>query len=1545
MLAPPAIASNPVDVSKPLRRSLEHNVPRSGGEADKLGNLYEAVWTVHTVLDVFEGILKTITVEPLDEQAHGIEFYVECNDGSPQYHSVKRQKQGGDWSVAKLCRPEPATGRSVLGDLFQRSLSDHNVKTRFVSSTGANQLRELEESASPRSNVSEYRRSLSAHLQPQFDNTIVPVCDGDDNRAFMFLKNLKVILHSHQHLIEVVERRIAGLFYHFDRSNLDVGDLRRAIAEYVLGSLGTRIDGEQVREYLQGRRIGSRDWKIDPTIILKISRINNSYITTIEPELINSAHIARDIVDDIINGLEDSNSKGALIVAPGGFGKSCVIAQCISRLSALRTPFITLRMDTCTPCNTSRQLGEQLDLPASPAVVLAGIADNATSVLVVDQLDAMSLISGRHPAMWTAFNALCNDVQSYPNMKMILACRDFDLEHDYRLRPLTDQYSGFAKHELAKLNRSELIDSLVAAGIRDFVPSDRQLAILSVPFHLMLFVHGKASPSFTATRQLYDSYWNRKLQNLKARLGREPHWNEVIDSLTERMSADQVLFAPKVIVDDWSNDAVAMASEHVLVDVADQHMYRFFHESFFDYAYARRFAATGRSLLDFLTATEQHLFRRSQVRQILDFLREHDFRRYIRSLGDVLGSDVVRFHIRRMVSSAFARIDVPRPEEWELVEPLLFAGPLSRYISEAIYGHLGWFDLLVSNGVFRRWLASRDGSTIDRAIRYLEPPDLQELRSSEIAALISPYAQADTAWQRRIMRIMSWRKIHKSEPMRSLHIAMLESGAYDDYSGTHAGGGFWNQYYDTENECPTFSIDVLRTWFGRAVERFDDGGYWSFLHNYAQNKSDIGAQLVLAAARAAPLYYVEQMLSVVVAAIVKTESTDGDDVRNRLWPMLSNVANPNSIDESILLSLRQALQHLAKHDVGSFRRHVTTLLSYRHQTIAYLILSSWHENPDAFADECVQYLLDDHQRLDIGYGCWVSNDPGTGHCAISRRAITAVSSLCSRGLFADLETAIVGYLSAHEIRSSEHRGFTELLLLRALDESRMSSTAESRIRILERKFPDVEDAIVEEDAALEMKAIGSPIPKKTARSMTDDQWIAAMHEYKNSSHRTLDGGALELSRLMTEFAGIDRSRFASLAVRMPDDIDSIYFSAILNGMSGWSVNPGPERDADKTRIEMTETDVFLGVLDRVHALPGKPCASSIVYCIQTLSERSLPQRILAMVSYYAIYDQDPQEDLWRKDSLRDPYQHGINSVRGRAAEAIASLLLEDEARLDSLRGALDALTRDGIVAVRTCAVNALLPLLNFSRDLAVKLFVVACRDCHDLWRTHQFERFIHYAVHTHYVQLRPLLQSALRSQDDGAVECVAGQIVLAELHDVDVGSDGDYIRAGTDIMRKGAVGVYARNIGREIVGPESMARLEEFLDDGAEEVTREASQAFFHVSDEWLGQSGAFTSRFIESRAFESRPYDLLRVLEESSGAVPEVVCAAAERLLGFLGEEGTHVAYHGSMAAKSISTLVVRQYQQTTDEVVKTKCLDLIDRMECAGYFGIDGELAKLER
>ena len=58
-------------------------MPRAGGEADKLGNRYEAIWTVDTLLDLLAGRVVSVIIESLDEyEARGAEFITTLSDGT-----------------------------------------------------------------------------------------------------------------------------------------------------------------------------------------------------------------------------------------------------------------------------------------------------------------------------------------------------------------------------------------------------------------------------------------------------------------------------------------------------------------------------------------------------------------------------------------------------------------------------------------------------------------------------------------------------------------------------------------------------------------------------------------------------------------------------------------------------------------------------------------------------------------------------------------------------------------------------------------------------------------------------------------------------------------------------------------------------------------------------------------------------------------------------------------------------------------------------------------------------------------------------------------------------------------------------------------------------------------------------------------------------------------------------------------------------------------------------------------------------------------------
>jgi hypothetical protein len=1268
----------------------------------------------------------------------------------------------------------------------------------------------------------------------------------------------------------------------------------------------------------------------------KIEKQNERFLSVSSMERINNRAIPRSESRQILDVMDSGENRGVLLIAEAGFGKSCILAEVMDLLEKRDIPCLAFRMDSINKCTSADQLGKEIDLPDSPVKALDAVSPGRPCVLLVDQLDAISTVSGRKTNMWIAFDEIRRQVESHPEMKLIIACRGFDLEQDHRLRRLCGENSKFKKIEVGRLTESELRVALNRAELTNFHPTPQQVEILSLPFHLALFLQGYPDRAFYRIGDLYNNYWERKQDLVRELLGRVPAWNDVIDRITQTMSESQSLTAPKDVVDSWRDDARAMASQHVLIDNGAS--YQFFHESFFDYAFARRFCQNGQSLLDFLTqpGEQQHLFRRAQVRQILGYRRENRRDEYLRDLREVLASDKVRFHIRRMVASELRRIPDPRADEWKIIERYVLDTELSGAVSNALRGSIGWFDLLSLQGVLEKWLASKDTKLNNAAIWLLQSEDLHKQRSEQVATLVEPYTTRDEEWDNRLKKLLMWGIAHYSTKMTNLYFGMIRRGLYDDGEKRSSGSDFWGGHYGAKKENPKFIIDLIRCWLVSAVEKHDDGRSWSFLGQLPLNRSKFGVILVNDVSNDAPKYFVEQLLPVITDTVAKTAMQNRDRSLNRAWRYLSNFGDASNVSDAVLAYMCRTLRQMATDDPEGCRKTIGPLLDQKSETIGFLVLSAFAENPEAFANECVSYLLADKTRLNIGY---------------SRHAIASVTPHCSETSLRQLEDAVIGYSDEYEIESIGRRGFGELLVLQSIDENRRSKRANIRISELKCSFPGLSSAIPGEDETMVAHAVGSPIPEDKSALMTNDQWLSAMQTYDSNTDR-FAGGPVELSRDLENKVRGNRFRFAELVSLMPNRIVPLYFSAILDGMSGCGHNATDEvKESESAKIATVQTSVFEKVIRRLHALPNRPCGTAIASCFGKLSSRNWSEQLLDILVFYATEDPDPESDVWKSDGDEvnyydgDPYSHGINTVRGQAAEAIGSLLYDDGDRLSRLLPCIESLITDPILSVRTCAIDTLAPILKHDRDRAVRLFLECCEDAEPIWSTIPFRRFVMYAVLTHYADLRPLLQRCLASSNSSTVKNAVTLMLHAEFNKVDLGEDTKGFQIGSDAIREAASYVFAQNISNPIVGDRCAESLRTYFDDENEAVRQNCSAAFWNMKGERLLQLESTIISFVESRSFETEPQSLLMALNESRAELPKVVCRSAERVLEFIGEEGGNLANSEASSAYSLSTLVVRQYAQSTEGELKRNCLDLIDQMERRGYMGIADELGKLDR
>lgn len=440
-----------------------------------------------------------------------------------------------------------------------------------------------------------------------------------------------------------------------------------------------------------------------------------------------------------------------LVDGDAGVGKSDVLLQVIRGLEDDGVPHLALRLDRITPTLLPNDVGAELDLPASPVVTLAAHAQGEVGVLVIDQLDIVSSTSGRSPRFFDCVTEMIEAAAGMSNLRIVLSCRTFDVENDGRLRGLL--LSGKASViTVGPLAKQQVLAAIETLGFDAARLSDPKRKILAVPLHLAVLA--KIAPtllqdsrvlSFVEAGDLFRTFWDHKRTEVQDRLDRPPAWTEVLDALVDYMSENQLLRAPIDVADQWQSDLTEMISSHVLTK--DGEHVAFFHESFFDYVFARRFASRQRTIAELL-ATDQDLFRRAQIRQILAYNRGRGDR-YLKDLQYVLTDECVRFHLRDVVIAWLARVS-PTPAEWGLIRPHL-DNPQSPLHARAwrTVATPNWFTLLDQSGYLEACLESPDDARIDRALNALVCGNGQFL--DRALDLLRPHVKQSVSWTRHLV--------------------------------------------------------------------------------------------------------------------------------------------------------------------------------------------------------------------------------------------------------------------------------------------------------------------------------------------------------------------------------------------------------------------------------------------------------------------------------------------------------------------------------------------------------------------------------------------------------------------------------------------------------------------------------------------------------------------------------------------------------------------------------------------------------------------------
>ena len=1490
-------------------------MPLPGGSADKIGNRYEGRWTVSCLALVMADQAVAIELEPPDGE--GIEFRLHRRDGAIEHHQVKLYApDSGSWTLGALRRS------GVLNAM--RTRTGLGREFVFVSSSPVgDDLPDLTAQARAADDESQFPGLLGAKVA-QLARARREWPDLELRDVWAILRRTFFRQIDEQTAFERASDRLALLV------EGDPAVATRLLADYAAECVNQRLTSSRLWNFLATTPCRRRDWGQDPQVRTLVHKQCRRYLADIGTASIHGHRFARSEAEGIVQLLTAADgARRVLVSAPAGLGKSVVVGQAVKSLTDQGIVTLPMRLDQLEVALRPEALGAQLGLPGSPAYVLASLAGDEPAVLVIDQLDAVSQVSGRNAPMLDCVEEVLRESAAFPNVRVLLASRGFDLEADPRLRRLRSA-DGTQVVEVGPLADDQVDEVLREIGWTPSALTEKQRNLLRSPLHLRLLADApRADPSFGSEVDLYEAFWDAKRDALRARVGDDSSWSDVIDAVCDSMNARQSLSAPVDAVDRWRQPVGALLSEVVLIK--QDRRIRFFHEGFFDFAFAKRFSVRGASLVEFLRSTDQGLFHRSQTRQILNYRRLSDHDLFERDLREMLSARDIRFHLKSVVLAWLGTLDVPIATEWDVLRDLVDAADgIGAQVVSLLASSPGWFDRADERGDVVAWLTSEDDVIVDRGVWIVAA--IQRHRAARAAELLRSLPREGDRWRRRYEFVTRRADLTLDEGFLAVILELVGCGCLDELKTPFAANdSFWGLAHGLSEKRPEWAARFARAFLERRSFLAQEAGSSNpFSGDWIPDQLD--RDLFVRIAKATPEAFVADLLPFMFAVVHRTKHWNHEEQRydDPVWALRS-VGHAWGVRDGLMAGMEISLTGLARTASASFERLRPQLLAAQSETFDFLLVRAFAAAPERYAAEAAEFILGNRYRLETG--------TGNGHWA-ARELLAALYPQVSAEMRQRLEAVLLDYYPRWERSAAGHRGYgsSQRALLSGIPIELLSPDGRRRLAELRRKFPD------EPEAPREMKAewVGPPIREGAAGKLTDTQWLRAFATYHDDTVRWrrplhLAGGVHELAGLLRRSTKADPLRYAKLAIRIPDSANAAYFEAILGGLDEATDVPA---------------EVVFSVCRRCHAVPGRPCGRNICDPIaKHATSVTLPEDIADLVAWYAVEDADPER---RGGSVPGPDDEdreglgllnlGINTNRGRAASAMRPLLAAQPELLARWGWALERLAEDPSLPVRACATEAVLAVLRHDRDRAVDLFVRLSAGHPEVVASPAGEAFVRYATITHPDEMAPIIESLLAGPRDyerragGRLACLAG-------FSSEWGRDAaNRAMDGTDAARLGAAEVYAANLDEPALRDACDTALRKLFVDGSAEVRQGAATCFRSLDGGQLGELGELLDAFAASPAIADNPRDAIDALLKTTATLPDATGLVCSKVIDLAGVEAGSIASAWAAEMPDVAALAVRLHSFGSQEGRRI-ALDLIDKLCAVRAYGLDEALQTFDR
>lgn len=1265
-----------------------------GGRSDKSGNRFEIKWVVYQMLKVLDEKLDYVVLEALGDDEKGIDVWIGNKNGSREGQQCKGRNGSKEyWDFGT------ANARNIFTNWKYQLDREKSNSVALVSPLAFTLLEDLTERAkNTNNNPIDFYNSQIFNSSKELSNFFQNFCkvmhvnieqELDLIKCIEYLKRITYRQYPDTELKEIILSKIDCLLVG------DEEDIYDAFISWIVDGdiLGKQINHAFLYKFLREKDIKLNNLANDTRIIPRLQELNREYRSVFIP--LNNGLVERKEFSNCREAIDLGNS--LIIHGRAGKGKSGCTEDIINYCIQKSICYLAIKLDKRIPNGTAEKWGRDLGLPTSVVHCIHSISRNERAVIILDQLDALHWTQAHSRDALLVCAQIINQVERLNferehKISIVFVCRTYDLENDNNIKVLfkkndnrreTIKWSKIQVYELSE----DIVRGIVGERYENLTGKLKE--ILRSPSNLYIWQQldpGKEYNECSTASHLVSEWWGQ-LSSKCFEFGlSETDINETKEKLVLLFDNLGRICIPINILNVNKSCLEFLSSNGFLV-IQDSKV-SFAHQTILDCFLAEKMLKkyyTGEDIVDVIGNKEKQTpGRRYQVQMLMQNLIEYDSQDFLNAGQKILSSDQIRYCIKFIFFEVLNQLDVLDENIKSFIISNCEDGKYSKHIiNNVIYSKTQYIRLLIGCNILDKWFDIPDKKDIVFNLLFSICPKYEK----EDVAFIEKHAFQMQEDDRKFFQCF-WHDInYDTDEMFELRMRFY-----------HRYPEMADKYLDFKSMLKNCEMRTIRLFVfllenkirskGKSIYRYEE----EFSHEDSEILIKNGAKVI------------DLLLPYIPT--VNDEITSFSD-----WS--GKYLHKRGLERSCIQIIKKANVALIALNPEAFWEQYKEYLGKGSYLYNEIILDALYHLPELYSDAVIKYLCND---LDSNI---FDKTSGNGdELLLAKLVFGKHSQYCNQNVFNVLEETVISYVSPqakdlYQQRINFNRGRNGYVvywsfwgdlqkeILEVLPYNRLSNKAKDLIRILKHKFSKGSNAYKYSDG--HSGWISSPIEGK---NLNNKNWLEILTnnkiKQKSLSHwKEVPGGYIESSieEFSSSFSNAvskEPDRMIKLVLSHSEEILDVYIDSFISGVAY-------SESLNSISLKLIEAMILRYPCDYISYRANYICT-----IIEKRAYEKWSQKILDILKEIAINHKDSEFDKPNVTNSKDKemrsfemlQRNSLNSVRGKAAQAISELLWKDSTLFEQFKNIIEKLTLDENPAVKYASLFPLWPSYNIDRDWA-----------------------------------------------------------------------------------------------------------------------------------------------------------------------------------------------------------------------------------------------------